>query len=216
MSQNNLTLTQLKQQYSNCELCQELCDNRTQIVFGSGKENSIVLFIGEAPGASEDKQGIPFCGASGKVLQDLLATIGLTRDDVFITNTVICRPPGNRNPRTEEIENCRERLDKTIQIIQPKVIVTVGNFATQRITGKVGITKLRGKPIDVTFNDKIYKVVPVVHPASLLYNGRSPVVFDQMKRDFETIKKVIEEHDPSFVFPEISNKKNNQASLTEF
>lgn len=215
MLKDNLTLAELKQQYSACNLCQELCDNRSQVVFGSGKENSVVLFIGEAPGASEDKQGIPFCGASGKVLQDLLATIGLTRDDVFITNTVICRPPGNRNPKTVEIENCRERLDKTIQTIQPKVIVTVGNFATQRITGKVGITKLRGKTIDVSFNNQIYKVVPVVHPASFLYNGRSPVVFDQMKNDFETIKKVIQEHDPSFVFSE-NSKKSNQVSLNEF
>ncbi|MBT3297339.1 uracil-DNA glycosylase [archaeon] len=193
MSQNNLTLSELKQQYSNCNLCQELCDNRIQVVFGSGKENSTVIFIGEASGASEDKQGIPFCGASGKVLQDLLATIGLTRGDVFITNTVICRPPNNRNPKKEEIENCRDRLDKTIQIIQPKVIVTVGNFATQRITGKIGITKLRGNILEVTFNSQIYKVVPVVHPASLLYNGRNSVIFDQMKKDFQTIKKVIEE-----------------------
>lgn len=191
-----MSLNSLKEKYSSCTLCTELCTSRSQVVFGSGKSDSTVVIIGEAPGATEDTQGIPFCGASGKILQELLTSIGLTRDDVFITNTVICRPPKNRNPKREEIANCHERLKKTLEIIKPKVIVTVGNFATKVILpkiGKLGITKIRGKVFKSVFDGKTYSVVPVVHPANLLYNGRSPVILEQMKNDFLTIGKLIED-----------------------
>ena len=137
-------------------------------------------------------QGIPFCGASGKVLQELLASINLSRDDVFITNTILCRPEKNRNPAKEEVENCRERLDSLIAIMKPKVIVTIGNFATERILGKKGITTLRGKIFPLTLHNQEVKIIPVVHPANLLYNGRNPVIFQQMKDDFQVIKSVIE------------------------
>lgn len=186
-----MSLQQLSEEYAKCQRCPELCESRSQVVFGSGDQKAKILFIGEAPGASEDRQGIPFCGASGQVLQDLLAGIGLTRDDVFITNTILCRPENNRNPKSEEVENCRERLDKTIEIMQPNVIVTIGNFATQRIIGKTGITKIRGKIFDITINDKEHKVVPVIHPANLLYNGRSPVVLESMQKDFQVIASLL-------------------------
>ena len=188
----NVELEQLREKYSKCEKCLELCDSRTQVVFGSGDTNADILLVGEGPGSSEDKQGIPFCGASGQVLQTLLEEIDYNRDDVFITNTVICRPPGNRNPKPAEIANCNERLYKTIQLVNPKVIVTVGNFATKAITGKVGITKLRGIPVEVEIFGNSYTVIPVVHPANLLYNGRNPVVYQQMKNDFLAMKKIID------------------------
>ncbi len=193
----------LQHEYHNCQRCPALCTSRTQVVFGSGNQDADVLFLGEAPGFEEDKQGIPFCGASGKVLQELLASINLTRDDVFITNTILCRPENNRNPTKEEVENCRERLDQLIHILKPKVIVTIGNFATERILGKKGITSLRGKVFSLSINSQEVKVVPVVHPANLLYNGRNPTMFQQMKDDFKVIKAVIEE-------------KKRQKGLAEF
>jgi uracil-DNA glycosylase len=181
----------LKQKYSTCTLCPRLCKSRTQVVFGNGNPNADVLFIGEAPGSNEDKQGIPFCGMSGKILTELLNYVGLSREDIFITNTILCHPENNRNPNKEEVENCRDRLDKLIEIMQPKVIVTIGNFATQRIINKIGITSIRGKVFTANINNKEIKVVPVIHPAAYLYSGRNPEKFELMKNDFETIKKVI-------------------------
>lgn len=185
-----MNFEELKQHYSKCEKCTELCKSRSQVVFGSGNKDADVLFIGEAPGANEDKQGIPFCGMSGKILTELLNSVGLSREDIFITNTVLCRPEGNRNPAKDEIENCRERLDKLIEVMQPKVIVTIGNFATERIIGKTGIKSIRGKMFDF----QGIKVVPVVHPASYLYSGRNPEMFAQMKSDFEVISKLVSEN----------------------
>ena len=198
-----MDFNQLKQEYTNCQRCSSLCQSRSQVVFGSGNPQAPVLFIGEAPGAEEDKQGIPFCGASGKVLQELLASISLSRDDVFITNTILCRPENNRNPEKAEVENCRERLDQLITIMQPKVIVTIGNFATMRILGKTGITSLRGKIFSKSINSQEVQIVPVVHPANYLYNGRNPQMLEQMKRDFQVIASIIQE-------------KKKQKSLGEF
>ncbi len=178
----------LKNEYLSCQRCIELCKSRTQVVFGSGGKNADVLLIGEAPGANEDRQGIPFCGMSGKILDELLLSAGLSRDDVFVTNTVLCRPENNRNPAKDEVENCRERLDKLIEIMDPKVIVTIGNFATERILGKTGIRQIRGKLFD--YKNGI-KVVPVIHPASYLYSGRNPELLEQMKSDFKVVSKAI-------------------------
>lgn len=183
-----MPFNQLKQEYTQCQKCPELTNQRTQVVFGSGNEKADILFIGEAPGANEDKQGIPFCGMSGQILNELLTSVGLAREDIFITNTILCRPPGNRNPKKEELTNCKERLDKLIEIMQPKVIVTIGNFATERILNKTGIKSIRGKVFD--YNN--IKVIPVVHPASYLYSGRNPEMFEQMKNDFSAIAKLVE------------------------
>ena len=178
----------LKEEYKTCTKCPHLCQNRTQVVFGSGNPKARIIFIGEAPGANEDKKGIPFCGMSGKILDELLSSINLSREDIFITNTILCRPPNNRNPRREEVENCRNRLDKLIDIMQPQVIVTIGNFATERIINKTGIKTIRGKLFN--YKDKV-KVVPVVHPASYLYSGRNPQFLQQMKDDFKVIAQTI-------------------------
>ena len=181
----------LKKEYVACERCPALCKSRSQVVFGSGNQNASVLFIGEAPGATEDLQGIPFCGMSGKVLNELLASIDLKREDIFITNTILCRPENNRNPAKEEVENCRERLDKLLTIMQPKVIVTIGNFATERILGKKGITTLRGKIFKMPLLEKEICVIPIIHPASYLYSGRNPQMMTQMKEDFNAIAQVL-------------------------
>ena len=184
-----MSFDQLKQEHSTCAKCPALCQSRSQVVFGSGNPKAEVLFICEAPGANEDKQGIPFCGMSGQVLNELLAAAGLAREDIFITNNILCRPENNRNPAKEEVENCRERLDALISIMQPKVIVTIGNFATERILGKKGITSLRGK----VFEKDGRKIVPVIHPANYLYSGRNPEMFKQMKNDFETVATIIKD-----------------------
>ena len=183
-----MALDKLKKEYSKCSQCSELCESRSQVVFGEGNFDADILFIGEAPGATEDKQGIPFCGMSGKILDELLTSVGLDRGDIFITNTVLCRPPNNRNPKKDEIENCRSRLDQLIEIMRPKVIVTIGNFATQRIIGKTKMKSIHGQVFD--FKEHI-KVVPVIHPASYLYSGRNPELFEQMKYDFKIIVEII-------------------------
>ncbi len=182
-----MTFEKLKEEYSKCRKCQELLKSRTQVVFGSGNNNSKILFIGEAPGANEDKEGIPFCGMSGQVLSQLLNQVGLTREDIFVTNTILCRPEKNRNPNIDEVENCRERLDKLISIMQPEVIVTIGNFATDRIIQKKGVTSIHGK----VFKYNNISVVPVIHPANYLYSGRNPELFNQMLEDFKVISSLI-------------------------
>lgn len=189
----------LKQEYSICKKCPELLKSRTQVVFGSGNPNSKILFIGEASGANEDKEGVPFCGMSGQVLTQLLNQVGLTRDDIFITNTILCRPEKNRNPSKEEVENCRERLDKLISLMQPEVIVTIGNFATDRIINRTGVTSIHGK----VFKHNNISVVPVIHPANYLYSGRNPELFSQMLEDFKVIYSLVQ------------NKKS-QMNLAEF
>ncbi len=198
-----MPFNQLKEKYTSCQLCPELNENRTQVVFGDGNSEAKILFIGEAPGASEDKQGIPFCGASGQILIQLLDSVNLSRKDIFITNTILCRPPNNRNPNTEELNNCKDRLDQLIQIMQPEVIVTIGNFATERIIKKKGITTLRGKTFTINVLDKNVKVIPVVHPASYLYSGRNPELFKKMSQDFQAIAELLK-----------SNK--TQKTITEF
>ncbi len=182
---------QLIEEYKTCKKCPKLCGSRTQVVFGSGNYKAKVLFLGEAPGASEDQQGIPFCGASGQVLNQLLESVGLSRDDIFITNTILCRPEKNRNPEKEEIENCKNRLDQLLKIMQPRVIVTIGNFATERIIKQKGITSIHGQVFPLDIGDRSLNVVPVIHPANLLYQGRNPKVFEQMKQDFEVIASLI-------------------------
>jgi uracil-DNA glycosylase len=182
----------LKNIYNSCQRCPELLSNRTQVVFGDGNSQSKIILIGEAPGAKEDGQGIPFCGASGKVLDELLKSVQLTREDIFITNTVLCRPPKNRDPKKEELNNCQPRLQELISIMKPKVIVPIGNFATKQILGQTGITKIRGKIFIKTINGIEVKIVPVVHPATFLYAGRNLEKFKKMSEDFKIIAQVIE------------------------
>ena len=134
-----------------CQRCPQLATTRHTVVFGSGNADADLLFVGEAPGANEDKQGVPFVGQAGKLLDTLLGEIGLTRADVFVCNVLKCRPPGNRDPLPQEIDNCQDYLFRKLELIRPKVVCTLGNFSTKLLSGKpLGITRVHGVEQQVT------------------------------------------------------------------
>jgi len=177
----------LKQYYfliKDCSKC-NLAQTRTNFVFGSGNANSKILFVGEAPGKNEDLQGKPFVGPAGKLLDELLSIINLTRNEVFIANVLKCRPPQNRDPKFEEIDICKNYLFKQIEIINPIIICTLGKYSTQLLLNTdEGITGLRGRVFKI---DGRY-VLPINHPAAALY---TPSRFEILKLDFKRIAKVI-------------------------
>ena len=168
-----------------CTRC-GLSETRTQVVFGVGDPEAGLMFVGEGPGEQEDLQGEPFVGRAGQLLTLLIEGIGLTRADVYIANVVKCRPPGNRDPLPVEIETCRPYLDAQLSFIEPKVVVTLGNFATKLLLQtKDGITKLRGK--EFPYRDGV--LVPVLHPAAVLRNTGASLA--QTRADFVTIKRAL-------------------------
>jgi uracil-DNA glycosylase family 4 len=159
-------LAELERVVTACEKCR-LSKSRTQVVYGVGNPNADLMFIGEAPGRDEDIQGEPFVGRAGQLLTDIIRAMKMTRDDVYIANVIKCRPPENRNPEQDELDACRPHIRRQIEIIQPKVIVTLGRFALQSLTEKAfAISDVRGKWLD---HDGI-KVMPTYHPAYLLRN----------------------------------------------
>jgi DNA polymerase len=152
------------------------------------------MFIGEAPGAREDETGLPFVGAAGKFLDDLLRSIGLSRDTVYICNVVKCRPPGNRDPLPDEIFTCRPYLEAQLDLLQPKVVVTLGNFATKLLLDtKVGITKLRGQ--EHPYRDSSTVLIPMLHPAAVLRNGGAALA--QARADFVVAKRALARSNPA-------------------
>jgi uracil-DNA glycosylase len=186
-------LNALERTYKKCTKCSELVANRKNVVFGTGIKNPKVVIIGEAPGANEDLKNEPFVGRSGKILDFYLNSIGLSRtEDAYITNTILCRPPKNRNPSSIELSNCRLRLEAQLKILSPKVIVTLGNFATKYILKtKEGITCLRGIPKEISHLGFPVKVLPMQHPAVLLYNGNSPEKKAEFEHDFNVLKELL-------------------------
>jgi len=177
--QRGKLLNELQQQVANCRLCQELAEARTQTVFGVGSPKARICFFGEAPGADEDRQGEPFVGRAGKLLTQIIQACGFEREDVYILNTLKCRPPGNRNPTQTENENCRPYFERQLEIIQPEYIVCLGRFAiTNLLDTTAAIGKLRGK-----FHDyRSSKVIVTYHPAYLLRNPSAKKdVWDDMK-----------------------------------
>jgi len=172
---------------STCTKCKLATAGRTQVVFGMGDPNADLMFVGEGPGAEEDKQGLPFVGRSGQLLDKILfEELGLTRDRVYIGNTVKCRPPGNRDPEPDEITACNPWLEQQLDLIQPKVVVTLGNFATKLLLEtKEGITKLRGK--SYPFRGGV--LIPTFHPAAVLRGGGEPMA--QMRADFIRAKQAL-------------------------
>lgn len=153
-----------------CTRC-PLSEGRTQVVAGSGSPDSDIMFVGEAPGYHEDKQGIPFVGQAGKLLDTLLAGIGLSRDDVFVANVLKCRPPGNRDPLPSEIDSCQEHLYRQISIIQPALVATLGNFATKLLSGRPdGISRVHGCELPLTICGQEILLYPLYHPAAALYS----------------------------------------------
>ncbi|HEX5469205.1 MAG TPA: uracil-DNA glycosylase [Gaiellaceae bacterium] len=183
-----------------CTRCR-LASGRTQVVFGVGDAGADLMFVGEAPGFHEDKQGYPFVGQAGKLLDKLLAGIGLTRDDVYIANVIKCRPPGNRDPQPDEIEACESHLFRQIELIEPKLIATLGNFATKLLSGKPhGITRVHGHPQQTTLGGRPVTLYPIYHPAAALY---TPSMLRTLEDDFRQIPELIarEHGEPAEVIP---------------
>jgi uracil-DNA glycosylase family 4 len=171
-----------------CTRC-ALAATRTQVVFGSGSPTADLMFVGEAPGFHEDKLGVPFVGAAGKLLDKLLAGIGLAREDVYVANVLKCRPPGNRDPQPAEIESCEPHLWKQIELIQPRLIATLGNFATKLLSGKPnGITQVHGREQQVVLGGSPVTLYPIFHPAAALY---TPRMLQVLEEDFARIPALI-------------------------
>jgi uracil-DNA glycosylase len=195
-----------------CERCSELAATRKTVVFGNGNADAELMFVGEAPGASEDEQGLPFVGRAGKLLDQLLGEIGLERKDVFVANTLMCRPPGNRDPLPLELENCHEYLLRKVELIEPSVICTLGNFSTKLLRGDpTGITRLHGRPEPITIGRRTVRLYPIYHPAAALY---TPSMLETLREDFlrlpqllalgppeQTSAEMLEPHD-SLALPE--------------
>lgn len=178
-------LAALRTQAHDCRAC-GLAATRTNVVFGVGDPAARLMFVGEGPGEQEDLSGEPFVGRAGRLLTSLIEGIGLTRDDVYIANVVKCRPPGNRNPAPEEIAACAPFLEAQLDLIRPRVVVTLGNFATKLLLDtKVGITKLRGERFP--YRDAV--LIPVLHPSAVLRNGGAALA--QARADFVTIKRTL-------------------------
>jgi uracil-DNA glycosylase len=180
---------------SACTKCR-LSEGRTQVVFGSGNPDADLMFVGEAPGFHEDQQGIPFVGQAGKLLEKLLASIGLARSDVYIANVLKCRPPGNRDPQPDEIEACESHLFRQISLIEPKIVATLGNFATKLLSGKpTGITRVHGQEQWTTLGGSHVMLYPLYHPAAALY---TPAMLKTLEEDFRRIPELLgrDDHEP--------------------
>lgn len=188
MPKPHIPLDELRVQVESCRRC-PLCDGRTQTVFGVGNPHARVMFIGEAPGKNEDLQGEPFVGAAGHYLNELLGCAGLRREDVFIANVLKCRPPGNRDPRPEEIQTCTPFLREQTRTIDPEVLVTLGKFSMQFVLKtQVGITRLHGR---VQRAGK-FLVFPIFHPAAALYDGAKR---EALENDFVTLGQLLHQLD---------------------
>jgi DNA polymerase len=177
-------LVELYKEVQACTRC-PLHETRTKAVFGAGDADADLMFVGEAPGAEEDRQGLPFVGRAGQLLDELLAGIGMSRQGVFIANVLKSRPPGNRDPQPLEIEACRPYLLEQVRLIEPMVICTLGNFATKLLSGNpAGITRVRGTPQVHSMGGCTVFLLPLFHPAAGL---RTPAVKDTLRRDFELL-----------------------------
>ena len=181
-----MTLLDLSKSLHNCQRCKLAKMGRTQVVFGVGNPHASVMFVGEAPGFNEDQQGEPFVGAAGKLLNDLLQSAGLSRGDIYIANVIKCRPPNNRDPEPDEVETCKPFLMQQIQMIRPKLVCTLGNWATQTLLErKVGITKVRGQ----AFYLKDFVLFPLLHPAAALHQGS---MLEPLREDFKKLKEFLD------------------------
>src|SRR6201991_4038292 len=172
-----------------CTKCAQLAATRQTVVFGSGNADAELMFIGEAPGANEDKQGLPFVGQAGKLLEKLLGEIGLERNQVFIANTVKCRPPNNRDPHPNEIEACNEYLRRQVELIEPTVICTLGNFSTKLLRAdNTGISRLHGQAEVRMIGARAIRLYPLYHPAAALY---TPSTLEVLRADFHRIPDLL-------------------------
>jgi uracil-DNA glycosylase len=181
-------LVALYHELSDCQKC-PLAADRNTVVFGTGDPDADLMFVGEAPGFNEDKQGKPFVGQAGKLLDKLLAEIGLERGQCFIANVLKCRPPGNRDPAPLEIEACEGHLFRQIELIQPRVVCSLGNFATKLLSGRPeGITKVRGVPQVRELGGRTVFLYPIFHPAAALY---TPAMLERLRGDFRALPDLL-------------------------
>src|ERR687898_3625880 len=201
------------EQASTCQKCPQLAATRQTVVFGAGNADADLMFVGEAPGAREDERGLPFVGQAGRLLDQLLEEIGLQRADVFIANTLLCRPPGNRDPLPQEIDNCQDFLFRQLELIEPRVVCTLGNFATKllRADPSTGITRLHGREEVRRIGPRVVRLYPLYHPAAALY---TPSMLDILRTDFGRIPDLLalpvpeqpqpEQSEPVVTKPEIA------------
>lgn len=182
-------LDRIKQEIIDKKVCSELAEQATNLVMGDGNINADIVFIGEAPGKNEDEQGLPFVGAAGKFLNEMLAQAGMQRSDVFITNIVKYRPPNNRDPEPEEKKEFWPYLLKQLQIIQPKVVITLGRHSMEYFLPGMKISQIHGQPKRIQFGDDKLVIVPLYHPAAALYNGS---MRQTLIDDFLMVPKIIE------------------------
>lgn len=181
-----MTLQELSTSLHNCQRCKLAKLGRSQVVFGVGNPHASIMFVGEAPGFYEDQKGEPFVGAAGKLLNDLLQSAGLSRSEIYIANVIKCRPPNNRDPEPDEVETCKPFLMEQIGLIKPKLVCTLGNWATQTLMErKVGITKVRGQ----AFYLKDFVLFPLFHPAAALHQGN---LMDSLREDFKKLKTYLD------------------------
>ncbi len=184
----SLRLDALRREVEQSPCCQ-LFGTRTRLVFGEGDAGADLMFVGEAPGYHEDQQGRPFVGAAGKLLEELLGSIGLRRDEVYIANVLKCRPPNNRDPLPAEVAACEPYLWKQIEIIAPRVVCSLGNHATKLLSGKpLGITKVHGRPQAVRIGQRMVHLYPIFHPAAALY---TPAMLTTLRQDFQRLPEVL-------------------------
>lgn len=179
-------LETLAKSLHNCQRCKLANLGRSQVVFGVGNPHASVMFVGEAPGFNEDQKGEPFVGAAGKLLNDLLQSANLSRDEIYIANVIKCRPPNNRDPEPDEVETCKPFLLQQIQLIRPQLVCTLGNWATQTLLErKVGITKVKAQ----AFYMKDFVLFPLLHPAAALHQGN---LLGTLKEDFKKLKEFLD------------------------
>jgi uracil-DNA glycosylase family 4 len=201
-------LIELFREVQACQRC-PLHATRTQVVFGSGNADADLMFVGEAPGFHEDQQGKPFVGAAGKLLGNLLEEIGMTREDVFIANVLKSRPPGNRDPQPEEIEACKPFLTRQIELIEPRVICTLGNFSTKLLTRRQdGITRVHGTPQDHVIAGLPIRLYPIFHPAAGL---RSTSMLETLREDFKQLPALLEAARPETSEPREKESRGGSA-----
>lgn len=182
------TLQELAESLHNCQRCPLAKLGRHQVVFGVGNPHASVMFVGEAPGFHEDQKGEPFVGAAGQLLNDLLESAGLSRADIYIANVIKCRPPNNRDPEPQEVETCKPFLLQQIAMIRPKLVCSLGNWATQTLLErKVGITRVRGQ----AFYLKEFVLFPLLHPAAALHQG---TMLQPLREDFQKLKEFLDRH----------------------
>jgi uracil-DNA glycosylase len=187
-------------QAQSCTNCPQLASTRQTVVFGSGNADADLMFVGEAPGANEDRQGLPFVGQAGRLLDTLLEEIGLTRAEVFICNTLKCRPPGNRDPLPQEIDACQDYLFRQLELIEPRVVCTLGNFSTKLLRADpTGITRLHGREEIRRIGPRRVRLYPIYHPAAALY---TPKMLEILREDFQRLPGLLALDPPDQPEPE--------------